>query len=95
MNECSQCGKPREKLESRCPYCGGLNSKIDDILSREAEEAEKNTFTGTIKTIFQAKDKKKELFSLIKTIKQSQTKESLFTLFVIFVFIFFMTYVAI
>ncbi|MCK4842413.1 MAG: hypothetical protein KAT04_11135 [Methylococcales bacterium] len=92
MNNCSQCGQPQKKLESRCPNCGSLNAKIDDILAREAEEKEKNSLKGKIKIILQSNDKKQALYSQLNLIKTSLSKKALFTLFVIFVFIFTMTY---
>lgn len=95
MNTCSQCSQPQEDLKSRCQHCGSLNQKIDDILAKEAAEAEKKSFKGKLKTILNADNKTKALFIQLHTAKQSLTKQAWFTLFVIFMFIFAMTYAVI
>jgi len=95
MNNCSQCGQPLIEKESRCPHCNSLNSKIDDILAKEADEIERKSFKGQLKTIYQAENRKQALLAHIKRHKQSLTLKQLFTLFVIFAFIFAMSYVVI
>ena len=92
MNTCSQCGQPLEDLNTRCHHCGSLNSKIDDILAKEAAEAEKNSLKGKLKTILHADNKTAALCTQLQTTKQSLTKRGWFTLIVIFVFIFAMSY---
>ncbi len=91
MYNCSNCHQAITNVESRCPHCGSLNSKIDDILAKEAAEREKNSFKGQLKSIIQADDRKQAFLERLQGVKQSLTKEILFTLFVIFAFIFTMT----
>ncbi len=95
MSQCSQCGHPRDNSEARCQNCGGLNSKIDEILAREEAERDKNTLKGKLKKIIFAEDKKEELSSQYEDFKSSLSKRAMFTLFVIFVFIFAMTFTVI
>lgn len=95
MNTCRQCDQPQEDLNARCPYCGSLNQKIDNILAKEAAEAEKNSFKGKLKSILNADNKTKALFIQINTTRQSLPKQAWLTFFVIFMFIFAMTYTVI
>jgi len=95
MNNCSKCGQALPESEARCPHCKSLNSKIDNILAREAAAAEKLTLKGKIRTITHSTNKKQALLSEITTLKQGLTPKSIFTLFVIFVFIFAMSYIVI
>jgi len=95
MSNCSQCGQAIEKADSRCPHCKGLNSKIDDILAKEAAETERKSLKGQVKAILQAEDKKQALLLKVKEIISDITKEKVFTFFVMFVFIFAMTYIVV
>lgn len=91
MSYCSNCKQPISNEADRCPHCNSLNSKIDGILAKEAAEAEKNSFKGQMKTVFQADDKKQALLLQLKRAQQALTKEVLFTFFIVFAFIFAMT----
>jgi len=95
MNNCSQCGQTIGSINSRCPHCNSLNSKIDNILATEAAEAEKRSLKGKLKSILQAENKKQAFLFQISTAKQSLTKESLFILLIVFAFIFSMTFAVI
>ncbi len=86
--KCSNCGFVREILESRCPECGSLNSKLDDMLAREEAEREHKSLKGKVKIIWQAPDRKAELLHQLSLYKQTLPDNAMVVLVVIFVFIF-------
>lgn len=88
QKKCVQCGYPKETLETRCPNCGSLNSKIDDILAREEIELQRHTLSGRFKAVLNAENRREEFFVHLKSIKESLPEQSLFIIFVVFVFIF-------
>ena len=65
-----------------------LNAQIEQILAEETAKTEQRSWTGKVKRIWRAENKKQALKTECWTILKGLSKKAWFTLFVIFAFIF-------
>ena len=88
MNQCPQCGQPRQADEYRCLACGCFYSSLDEILATEAAKEERASFKGRVKLIMAAENSWQAVKDEVGDIYKNTPRRTIFTLWVIFAFVF-------
>lgn len=69
-----------------------LNEQIEKILAEEAAQLEKKSWTGKLKRLWRAENKKQAFKAELFAMWRGLSKKGIFTLFLIVAFVFMLTF---
>ena len=88
MKECPSCGSKVVQGQVRCPECGAFYSRIIELIEREAEAEERDSFKGLCKRVLLADGKKEAIKIEWSKFKAGLSVKAKIALWVIFAFVF-------